>query len=289
MDAIINDFSFEGQFEDTCEFLDSLHDCTLPMLTELEKMDMNILRSYNSYASKVTKDLTLNDLLITRGNPEITKLKGQLQKLFFEDPFWEENQMAIEDIYHCEHTDLESGYCLCEALERDIPVISFENEKFKNSIIKIKKNNNDMDIKNLYNKEIMLQILRENKNISHFQYIISKYSLNESFGLMNEKNYFSELVQSASLSTDDEEYIINDMEKLINFLNAGDNPGELSDTIDGKLKEFRTSLTNNRQIRFFYFEKNRKIIFLNGFLKKTQKTPSSEIEKAKRIMKMYYE
>lgn len=75
---------------------------------------------------------------------------------------------------------------------------------------------------------------------------------------MNGKNYFSELVQNASLSVDDEEYIINDMEKLINFFNVGDNPGDLSDTIDGKLKEFRTSLTNNRQIRFFTLKRIRK-------------------------------
>ena len=111
--------------------------------------------------------------------------------------------------------------------------------------------------------------------------------MGESFGLKKGKNYFNELVEEASLSLEDESYIVSDMDKLINFFIKGENPGDLSKTIEGKLKEFRTSLTNKRQIRFFYFEHDRKIIFMNGFLKKTQKTPSSEIDKARRIMSEY--
>ena len=142
-------------------------------------------------------------------------------------------------------------------------------------------------MKNLFNNEIMLQIFREDGVISHLEYIILKYSMNESFGFKDEKNYFNELVENASLSLDDQNYIISNMDKLIQFFRNGENPGDLSKTIEGKLKEFRTSLTNNRQIRFFYFENGKKIIFMNGFLKKTQKTPNSEIERAKRIMAEY--
>ncbi|WP_252235871.1 hypothetical protein [Clostridium sp. ZS1] len=83
MDIIINDFSLDGQFSGDEQFIESLYENTLPILTDLEKVDATILRSYYSYEAKVTKDKTLNDLLITRGNPEITKLKGQLQKNVF--------------------------------------------------------------------------------------------------------------------------------------------------------------------------------------------------------------
>ena len=116
-----------------------------------------------------------------------------------------------------------------------------------------------------------------------------RHSLKESFGLKYGKNYFEDLINSCSLSEEDIKVIVDDMEKLISQTSNGENPGRLTGSIDGKLKEFRTSLSNKREIRFFYFEVNRRIIFMNGFLKKTEQTPKEEIDKAKKIMKMYSE
>jgi len=38
-----------------------------------------------------------------------------------------------------------------------------------------------------------------------------------------------------------------------------------------------------------FFDRGKLVILLNGFQKKTQKTPSKKIEKAKQLMKEYYE
>lgn len=116
-------------------------------------------------------------------------------------------------------------------------------------------------------------------------YLVQKQKLYNSFGLTIGKNYFEELTEEANLSKEDVNTIGEDIERLIDFTKKGENPGRLSKTIDGKLKEFRTSLAGNREIRIFYFEVDRKITFLNGFLKKTQETPSEEIERAKAIMR----
>ncbi|MDD4429213.1 MAG: type II toxin-antitoxin system RelE/ParE family toxin [Paludibacter sp.] len=40
---------------------------------------------------------------------------------------------------------------------------------------------------------------------------------------------------------------------------------------------------------FCFFDKGKLVILLNGFQKKTQKTPKKEIEKAINLMKEYYE
>ena len=40
---------------------------------------------------------------------------------------------------------------------------------------------------------------------------------------------------------------------------------------------------------FCFFDKGKLVILLNGFQKKTQKTPKTEIEKALTLMKEYYE
>lgn len=287
MEVIINDFSLDAQFSDTEEFLESLSNITVPLLERLEDLQIKVLSSHNSYQLLITDKKTLYDMMKVRGSEEIRKFKRQLQELLFDDPYWNNDIKSIEEIYYCEYTLLKSEYCLAEALERNVPVISFEHEKFKESSIEIKKNDIVEKVKNIFNNEILLDILRENKTISHFDYIIFKHSLHESFGLKKRKNYFNELVETASLNELDQEIIINDMSRLIDFLKEGKDPGRLSDGIEGKLKEFRTSLTDNRQIRFFYFELSNKIIFLNGFLKKTQKAPQSEINKAKSLMTEY--
>jgi phage-related protein len=55
------------------------------------------------------------------------------------------------------------------------------------------------------------------------------------------------------------------------------------------LYEARIQIGSNIWRVFCFFDSGRLVILLNGFQKKTQKTPKSEIEKAKRLMNEYYE
>ena len=54
------------------------------------------------------------------------------------------------------------------------------------------------------------------------------------------------------------------------------------------LYEARISLFSNIWRVFCFFDGDRLVILLNGFMKKTQKTPKKEIEKALRLMNEYY-
>jgi len=51
--------------------------------------------------------------------------------------------------------------------------------------------------------------------------------------------------------------------------------------------ELRIKLASDISRIFYFFYRNRKIILTNGFVKKTQKTPRKEIEKAKKYKKDY--
>lgn len=51
--------------------------------------------------------------------------------------------------------------------------------------------------------------------------------------------------------------------------------------IEGKIRELRVDFARNRHRIFYFVFVNKNIIFLNAFLKKTEKTPVQEIEKAK--------
>ena len=55
------------------------------------------------------------------------------------------------------------------------------------------------------------------------------------------------------------------------------------------LYEARIQLGSNIWRVFCFFDGNQLVILLNGFQKKTQKTPKKEIERAERLMKKYYQ
>ncbi len=55
------------------------------------------------------------------------------------------------------------------------------------------------------------------------------------------------------------------------------------------LFEIRVEVNSNTFRVFCFFDKGRLIILLNGFQKKTQKTPLKEIQLAERLMKEYFD
>ena len=55
------------------------------------------------------------------------------------------------------------------------------------------------------------------------------------------------------------------------------------------LFEARIQLASNIWRVFCFFDEGKLVILLNGFQKKTQKTPKNQLEKALRLMKKYYE
>ncbi len=55
------------------------------------------------------------------------------------------------------------------------------------------------------------------------------------------------------------------------------------------LYEIRVNFGSNIFRIFCFFDKGKLVIILNGFQKKTQKTPKNEIERALKLKKDYYE
>jgi len=55
------------------------------------------------------------------------------------------------------------------------------------------------------------------------------------------------------------------------------------------LYEIRVEVTSNIYRIFCCFDEGKLVILLNGFQKKTQKTPKSELEKALKLMSEYFE
>ena len=91
-----------------------------------------------------------------------------------------------------------------------------------------------------------------------------------------------------SLSVKERVLIYKNIEKLLEYKNNNFN---LSDKFTKPLQdgifELKVDLYNKASRSLYFYEKNQTIIFTNGFIKKSQKTPSREIKKAKIIMESY--
>lgn len=66
-------------------------------------------------------------------------------------------------------------------------------------------------------------------------------------------------------------------------------PSHFIKYIEDDIYEFRVNYGNNEFRIFFIYDGEKLVILFNAFRKKTQKTPRSEISKAKRLKKEYYE
>ena len=91
-----------------------------------------------------------------------------------------------------------------------------------------------------------------------------------------------------SLTIKERALILKNIEKLIEYKNNNYN---LSTKFTKYLKdgifELKVQLQNKTSRNLYFYEKDQMIIFTNGFIKKSQKTPSKEINKAKMIKEAY--
>jgi len=64
---------------------------------------------------------------------------------------------------------------------------------------------------------------------------------------------------------------------------------KLSKHLEDGIFELRTYLSDKIARTLYFYQKGAKIIITHGFIKKTQKSPRKEIEKAKALRKLYNE
>ena len=99
------------------------------------------------------------------------------------------------------------------------------------------------------------------------------------------KNYFEDFLLAQPNKVQDKIY------KVIEIIETYERvPSNYLKAITGAkgLYEARIKLGTNIWRVFCFFDKGRLVILLNGFIKKTQKTPKNEIEKAVNLMNSYY-
>lgn len=100
------------------------------------------------------------------------------------------------------------------------------------------------------------------------------------------KNYFVDFLTKQPIKVQDKIFKIIEATETLERI-----PTTYLKLISGTngLYEARIQLKTDIWRVFCFFDKGKLVILLNGFQKKTQKTPKNEIEKAIILMKEYYE
>jgi phage-related protein len=100
------------------------------------------------------------------------------------------------------------------------------------------------------------------------------------------KNYFEDFLKEQPQKVQDKIYKI--IEAIETLERVPSNYLKSMEGIKG-LYEARIQLGTNIWRVFCFFDEGKLVILLNGFTKKTQKTPNEAIAKAKSLMKEYFE
>jgi phage-related protein len=100
------------------------------------------------------------------------------------------------------------------------------------------------------------------------------------------KNYFEDFLQKQPIKVQNKIFKILDAIETLERIPT--NYLKLIAETKG-LYEARIQVGTDIWRVFCFFDRGRLVILLNGFQKKTQKTPKNEIDKAIRLMREYYE
>jgi phage-related protein len=93
-----------------------------------------------------------------------------------------------------------------------------------------------------------------------------------------------------SLSVKERAKIIASIDKLIELRNHGIQPKTtLSKHLDDGIFELRVSFANRISRSLYFYEAGQQVIFTHGFIKKSQKTPKNEIDRARSIRRAWRE
>lgn len=100
------------------------------------------------------------------------------------------------------------------------------------------------------------------------------------------RSYFEDFLKSQPTKVQDKIFKVIEIIETYELV-----PTQYLKAIKGSdgLFEARIKLASNIWRVFCFFDKGQLVILLNGFTKKTQKTPKKEINKAKRLMNEYFE
>lgn len=173
MDVLINELSLDGQFRDKDEFLDNL-ETILPFIKIIEYLDINLLKNYTFFSSKIINDYIFSDIVKSKDD-RIRKIKSFLLKLSNYPPYWNDDK-----IHSCDDEYLYLGKNICdtslaESSQRDKIILSFRQDDYIDEQFEIRKNEDDIGIYNIVENDNFLDYLLLKNEITPLNFCLCRY------------------------------------------------------------------------------------------------------------------
>lgn len=284
MDIVLNDYSFNGQFETTEDFVLWIHEEWMKIFDYLVENKISVYKRSDFYSRKITSEETLGDLLKKTGDPLVSKIRSFIVNTAYSKPYWdneEEQKTNLFNTYKCPCDD-DLPNCFSEAIERDKVLFSVKNGGFIEKSYHYTKNEEEGELINIVEFNSFLCWLL-NSSTMDVKYIFENYKFERKikFAKVADRCYAQEAIQQNGLTEDDKKNVLLNISELIRGLSTG-TKNRFWDNLSDGIFEYRISISDGREFRLLFVQ-NEAIIFLNGFIKKVQKTPKYEIDKAKKI------
>ncbi len=213
MDVLINELSLEGQYLTVNEFLSEGLFAFINVLDEISVSDHTLLKKYDFYSSKITEVKTLHDILlgsISREYDQIRKFKSKLAMLF-EEPYWENDKKHSDDDTYLFDNGKINDSSLAESCERDRVVVSFLHSKFKILTIPVLKNQDEVEVDNLYDRFHFLELRQSRNELTFEEYVRQKFKGTKlNFSLIDDNFGFAVLNTTA-----EENAFLSSFEKFV--------------------------------------------------------------------------
>lgn len=286
MELILNELSLDGQFESIEEdFVEYFKECLRPIWDVMCEKEVLLLKKSDFYDRKITKTETVLSLLKQVNNPIATVLKEYIVKMAIGEPYWDMTSQTCNDTEYTYPSDSDIPNCFTEAIERKVSLFSFTNSEFEERMYACTKDKEIVEVENILEyKEFLLLFLR--MYTSEIRYVLEKNRYLDNYkiecAVVNQKCYAEQALLENDLNFEDFRNIIENIPALMNSLLHGEKT-KLWDGFGKGLFEYRLNVSAGRIFRLFFIQREKKIIFLNGFIKKSQETPKHELDKAKWI------
>lgn len=284
MELILNDFSLDGQFKGLEDFANYIRDILAPLLDVVIDNKIVFLKKSDFYRAAVTADLSLHDLMLMANEPAISLLKQYIVNLGYCEPYWDTDVATKEEVQYGYPIHRQEPNCFTEVIERRGKLISFKHPDFREEKIGCFRNEREINILNI---TVIEQLLKEylREETGKIRYILEKYPYKRSVMCVevNGRCYANEALCENNLNEADLINLLDAVPRLIEDLDNG-RKSDLWDKLQEDIFELRIHVSAGRIFRLLFVQYNG-ICFLNGFIKKTQKTPTDEIHKAMEIKK----
>jgi len=284
MELILNELSFDGQFQTQDEFVDYVLDTLIPVLDVVIENRVPLLKKSDIYNRKITCEATMQDLLMRANEPSMSLLKSYIVNLGYCEPYWDFPALTDLEAKYEYPASAEEPNCFTEVIERGGKLLSLRHRLYDSDQFLCRRNGETLEIDNIIEvKKLLKEILQEDKG--KIRYIVERYPYERSVECveLSGKCFAEEALLENNLELSDLLHIVEVIPQLIEDLEQG-RKSKLWDKLQDDVFELRLHVSANRIFRLLFVQFGG-IQFLNGFIKKTQKTPAAEIAKAVEIKK----